>query len=310
MIAPTVAATAIMTARLVFGIFERSVPFASSAADVPEATAQKLDRRTSGRQSGSVFQYRRTADTRASSSFPDRDCARDAGLQRRGESGCGEGVYEGLPEPQSAIRRVTLDLTSAESFLPANGDMHGITNLLARPLPPKESLPKIKVRYKPQRRLSETLAEDQFEVFGYVGSSSCPWTGHEAQGYVRWMPPSEQELQNQVEYDMDEQDFEWLQLANAERRKEGGTGHNVPEEVFEIIMDRLEKEWFDLVRDTLFWVCRLMRGADLPHPEACRRLLGRGLHVRDMRQRRVGGRQRHRLLRRLQSGCPPRWAFC
>jgi hypothetical protein len=122
--------------------------------------------------------------------------------------------------------------------------MHGILNLLARPLPPRDSLPKINVRYKPQRPLGETLAEGSFEPFGYVGEETYPWRA--PQGYVRWVPPSEVELQNQVEYDMDEQDWEWLQLINAERRKDGGTASNVPEEVFEVIMDRLEKEWFDL----------------------------------------------------------------
>ena len=44
---------------------------------------------------------------------------------------------------------------------------------------------------------------------------------------------------------MDEQDAEWLEAVNQERRKEQ-LDHITPE-TFEIIMDRLEKEWFDLV---------------------------------------------------------------
>jgi hypothetical protein len=42
------------------------------------------------------------------------------------------------------------------------------------------------------------------------------------------------------------EDQEWLDVLNAERKKE--QLNKVSYETFEIIMDRLEKEWFDLVR--------------------------------------------------------------
>jgi NuA3 HAT complex component NTO1 len=45
---------------------------------------------------------------------------------------------------------------------------------------------------------------------------------------------------------MDEQDQEWLDLVNEERKK-AQVGPISPE-IFEIMMDRLEKEWFELVR--------------------------------------------------------------
>jgi hypothetical protein len=78
-----------------------------------------------------------------------------------------------------------------------------------------------------------------------------------------FLEPLERELAVQVEYDMDEQgafgrrfenfvlqafrvDMEWLDSVNAERKKE--QGDRVSCETFEIIMDRLEKDWFDLVR--------------------------------------------------------------
>ena len=41
-------------------------------------------------------------------------------------------------------------------------------------------------------------------------------------------------------------DQEWLDAVNAERKHD--QLDKVTYEVFEIIMDRLEKEWFDLVR--------------------------------------------------------------
>lgn len=51
---------------------------------------------------------------------------------------------------------------------------------------------------------------------------------------------------------MDACDAEWLDLYNAERAKTGE--EPVPPEVFEIIMDRLEKEWFDLVRSSCLYM--------------------------------------------------------
>ena len=78
-------------------------------------------------------------------------------------------------------------------------------------------------------------------------------------------------MAKQVEYDMDEQgellhicarndwpewirligvadiaDQEWLDAINLERKRE--QSGPIPYEVFEIIMDKLEKEWFALVR--------------------------------------------------------------
>ncbi|OBZ73720.1 Peregrin [Grifola frondosa] len=65
--------------------------------------------------------------------------------------------------------------------------------------------------------------------------------------YIRYIEPLESELAVQVEYDMDEQDQEWLDAINAERRKEHLD--KVSYETFEIVMDRLEKEWFDLTKN-------------------------------------------------------------
>ena len=90
-------------------------------------------------------------------------------------------------------------------------------------------------------------------------------------------------MANQVEYDMDEQgkqvslasdlvsssvlnclsiaDLEWVDLVNAERQRQ--QLDRLSYELFEVIMDKLEKEWFDLVRkiaDERLGLCtRLMR---------------------------------------------------
>ncbi|KAF8336005.1 bromodomain-containing protein [Amanita rubescens] len=65
--------------------------------------------------------------------------------------------------------------------------------------------------------------------------------------YIQYIEPIENDLARQVEYDMDEQDQEWLDSVNAERKKE--QIDMVSCETFEIIMDRLEKEWFDLTKN-------------------------------------------------------------
>ncbi|KAJ8695552.1 hypothetical protein PTI98_008146 [Pleurotus ostreatus] len=65
--------------------------------------------------------------------------------------------------------------------------------------------------------------------------------------YIRYIEPLESELATQVEYDMDEQDQEWLDHVNQERKKE--QLDKATYELFEIVMDRLEKEWFDLTKN-------------------------------------------------------------
>lgn len=58
--------------------------------------------------------------------------------------------------------------------------------------------------------------------------------------YYRFMERSVEELDEAVEYDMDEEDCAWLQLMNSRRRAEG-LGE-VSCDTFELLMDRLEKE--------------------------------------------------------------------
>ncbi|KAL0954129.1 hypothetical protein HGRIS_005271 [Hohenbuehelia grisea] len=87
------------------------------------------------------------------------------------------------------------------------------------------------------------VADQQARSYGYCDFNDFVRPQH----YIRYIEPLENELATQVEYDMDEQDQEWLGAVNLERKKEQlGT---VSYEVFEIIMDRLEKEWFDLTKN-------------------------------------------------------------
>ncbi|KXN86201.1 Peregrin [Leucoagaricus sp. SymC.cos] len=83
----------------------------------------------------------------------------------------------------------------------------------------------------------------QARSYGYNDFSDFMRPEH----YIRHIEPLESDLARQVEYDMDEQDQEWLDAINVERRKE--QLDKVSCELFEIVMDRLEKEWFDLTKN-------------------------------------------------------------
>ncbi|XP_071961217.1 peregrin-like [Antedon mediterranea] len=58
--------------------------------------------------------------------------------------------------------------------------------------------------------------------------------------YFRFIEKSREELDDDIEYDMDEEDYAWLDMINEKRKKDGHAA--VSQEIFEILMDRLEKE--------------------------------------------------------------------
>ncbi len=61
-------------------------------------------------------------------------------------------------------------------------------------------------------------------------------------------------------------DQEWLDALNAERKKE--QLNKISYEAFEIVMDRLEKEWFDLVCGDASSISALtVLATDEEHPE-------------------------------------------
>ena len=65
--------------------------------------------------------------------------------------------------------------------------------------------------------------------------------------YAIYTDPTEDELATRVEYDMDDVDSMWLQELN--KRLEEQKEQPCSADVFEFVMDRLEKEWFDLTKD-------------------------------------------------------------
>lgn len=78
--------------------------------------------------------------------------------------------------------------------------------------------------------------------FGY---NNVKETWKRGEHYIRYVEPIEAELATLVEYDMDEQDKEWVDALNEERHKQ--LLDKISYELFEVIMDKLEKEWFELV---------------------------------------------------------------
>ncbi|KAI8885320.1 hypothetical protein K501DRAFT_246252 [Backusella circina FSU 941] len=65
--------------------------------------------------------------------------------------------------------------------------------------------------------------------------------------YMHYTEPEEKVLFEKVEYDMDEQDLQYLQRLNQRRQREGLS--NINEYTFESVIDRLEKEWYNLIKD-------------------------------------------------------------
>lgn len=108
-------------------------------------------------------------------------------------------------------------------------------------------------RLKPSfRRISAEEEEAQTQAACVHEAQMVPYGYHADTQYalprhlVRYIEPTEDEFDKQVEYDMDEQDQQWLDALNEERRRE--QLDVISYEAFEIIMDRFEKEWFQLMK--------------------------------------------------------------
>ena len=92
------------------------------------------------------------------------------------------------------------------------------SKLMNKEAPKKINLP------APVFKMIEPVLDDEVEERG---------------AYYRYVERSKDELDEDVEYDMDEEDYAWLEMINEERKKEQLS--IVSMEVFELLMDRLEK---------------------------------------------------------------------
>ncbi|CAE6482490.1 unnamed protein product [Rhizoctonia solani] len=129
-------------------------------------------------------------------------------------------------------------------------DRHHVTVLLTSMAPPRPTItPHVGVPKVSFRKIQSTgkeydgVDDKMAQQYGY---NEVNVTFERPEHYIRYVDPVESELLTQVEYDMDEQDEEWLKEVNNERYKE--QSERISAETFEIIIDRLEKEWFELMK--------------------------------------------------------------
>ncbi|XP_060759057.1 bromodomain-containing protein 1 isoform X4 [Neoarius graeffei] len=83
-----------------------------------------------------------------------------------------------------------------------------------------------------------TLPEPKFCTVEY----NLPAVPRRPQAYYSYEEKTPEELDEEVEYDMDEEDYAWLELVNEKRRSDGFS--QVSPNVFEFLVDRFEKESF------------------------------------------------------------------
>ncbi|XP_063845225.1 bromodomain-containing protein 1-like isoform X2 [Scylla paramamosain] len=96
-------------------------------------------------------------------------------------------------------------------------------------------------RYTIEEKKTNKLPEASFRIIeDYY--KSLPDAPPQPSNYHRFIEKSLEELDEEVEYDMDEEDRAWLQLMNEKRSVDGLPA--VEMENFELLMDRLEKESF------------------------------------------------------------------
>uniref|UniRef100_A0A3B5QPG4 Bromodomain containing 1 n=1 Tax=Xiphophorus maculatus TaxID=8083 RepID=A0A3B5QPG4_XIPMA len=80
------------------------------------------------------------------------------------------------------------------------------------------------------------LPEPKFRVVEY----NLPAVPKRPASFYKYIEKTEEELDEETEYDMDEEDYAWLELVNEKRKSEGMS--QVSHNVFEFLIDRFEKE--------------------------------------------------------------------
>ncbi|KAF9583746.1 nuA3 HAT complex component nto1, partial [Lunasporangiospora selenospora] len=189
----------------------------SSSPEDPRATDKQQQQQTSSQTASTTAQTTEAMDV-------DRALT-DSSTKTTGRDGASN------QPAKDSIRKPTVTTDTADK------QQQQQQRAIAGPLPhsslepktPTSQLPKSSFRYIPQD-------DDDLEEY------SLP-AGHN----VRYIEPTETELAERVEYDMDEQDEFWLREINAERRRQD-LGE-ITSSTFEKIFDRLEKEWFDLTKN-------------------------------------------------------------
>ena len=105
---------------------------------------------------------------------------------------------------------------------------------------PSTGKDKVKWRSKQQSGKGVTTVTLPIVDVSIVEGLDFPDGPGKESSYYRFVEQSAEDLDENIEYDMDEEDYHWLSLMNEDRKSQGLT--SVPQDVFEILMDRLEKE--------------------------------------------------------------------
>ena len=95
---------------------------------------------------------------------------------------------------------------------------------------------------------TENLAKLPEPSFRIVEDYKAPDAPVRQSSYYRYIDKSQDELDEDIEYDMDEEDCAWLELINMKRKKDHLP--EVPPDTFELLMDRLEKESYFLSQNS------------------------------------------------------------
>ncbi|KAK1906883.1 Bromodomain and PHD finger-containing protein 3 [Dissostichus eleginoides] len=90
--------------------------------------------------------------------------------------------------------------------------------------------------HQPAANTGPKLNEPKFRTVEY----NLPAVPKRSSAFYKYTEKTEEELDEDTEYDMDEEDYAWLDLVNEKRKSEGVS--QVSHNVFEFLVDRFEKE--------------------------------------------------------------------
>ncbi|KAK4514771.1 uncharacterized protein ATC70_002374 [Mucor velutinosus] len=211
----------------------RKSPSAAQKQTPPPSILQQLNTQTQQQQATEKGPFDKPREELSYKDFfPDLDIREPLAIIKVPESSFKQTVHHtpSAPTPKSPSIDEYETASEGESSSAAAIAMATVANPLHKlPIPSYQKI-------KPQKQ------KNKKEETGVVQAFHRP-ENH----YIRYTEPSESELFTTIEYDMDEQDEVWLQIYNKERRKENSG--QISGELFEAIIDQLEKEWFNLIKN-------------------------------------------------------------
>lgn len=108
-----------------------------------------------------------------------------------------------------------------------------------------EPVPPVEPPKKEEKPSPPKLPEASFIILESWNQADAP---ERPKSYYRFIEKTPDELEDEIEYDMDEDDFTWLDLMNKQRKFENLS--EVDAQSFELLMDRLEKECYFQMQST------------------------------------------------------------